>query len=319
MDDERRRILRMLAEGTISVDECEELLRALSDRRTDKVERELRAAKGKRPIWPYVLLIALALSAFPVWRIGVGAVKGILGGFAGPFGLLLLIFWVWMLVDCVKRRREDFRLLFTEMHEHEKWIWCAIVLLAGWVGALAYLVVIRQPARSITPPRPRSDREKPAAPDPEPARPEEPFTPWPKARSLWAFVLVGLLIALGLPLAIGGVAAAFGTDASWFIMHLPHEIRSDVLPYIGGVMGLTFIGWLVGISCVLVLWLVIFQLWMLIDCLARDHREFGTLITSDKSLDKLLWLCLIFIFPVIGGLAYHLSVRRRPRHVPRVA
>ena len=91
MDDERRRILRMLAEGTISVDECEELLRALSDRRTDKVERELRAAKGKRAIWPYVLLIALALVALPVWTIGVGAVRGILDGFTGPFGLLLLV------------------------------------------------------------------------------------------------------------------------------------------------------------------------------------------------------------------------------------
>ena len=52
---------------------------------------------------------------------------------------------------------------------------------------------------------------------------------------------------------------------------------------------------------------------MLIDCLARDYREFGTLITSDKSADKLVWLLLIFLIPIIGAIAYHISVRRRPR------
>ena len=40
MDNERRRILRMMAEGTITVEECDELLRALSDRRKEKTEKE---------------------------------------------------------------------------------------------------------------------------------------------------------------------------------------------------------------------------------------------------------------------------------------
>ena len=56
---------------------------------------------------------------------------------------------------------------------------------------------------------------------------------------------------------------------------------------------------------------LIFWIWMLIDCLARDYREFGTLVSSDKSADKLLWILLILILPIIGAIAYHISVRRR--------
>ena len=56
---------------------------------------------------------------------------------------------------------------------------------------------------------------------------------------------------------------------------------------------------------------LIFWIWMLIDCLARDYREFGTLITSNKSADKLLWILLILILPIIGAIAYHISIRRR--------
>ena len=60
---------------------------------------------------------------------------------------------------------------------------------------------------------------------------------------------------------------------------------------------------------------LIFWIWMLIDCLARDYREFGTLITSDKSADKLVWVLLILFLPMIGAIAYHISVRRRPQSV----
>ena len=63
---------------------------------------------------------------------------------------------------------------------------------------------------------------------------------------------------------------------------------------------------------VLLIAATLFWLWMLIDCLARDYREFGTLVTSDKSADKLVWVLLILFLPVIGAIAYHISVRRRP-------
>jgi len=336
MNDERRRILRMLAEGTISVDECQELLQALSDRRTEKVEREVQAAKGKRPIWPYVLLAILAILTIPIWTICRRVLGSVLSIFAGPFGILLFAFWIWMVVDCVKRRPEDFRLLFTGKHEHEKWVWCAIVFLAGWLGALAYLVVVRQPARSLVPPRKQRRESKPGdrspppvesnsalAPAPAPVTTEEePFTPSPRAGSLIPFILVGSLLAFGLPLAIGALAATCGVTAPWIMLHLPPDIRldvSEVLPQVGGFVGASLIAAFALVLGIMLLWLIIFELWMLIDCLARDHREFGTLITSSKPLDKLLWLLLILMFPIIAGLAYHISIRRSPRRAPGAA
>ena len=58
---------------------------------------------------------------------------------------------------------------------------------------------------------------------------------------------------------------------------------------------------------------LIFWIWMIIDCLARDYREFGTLITSEKSVDKLVWVLLLLFLPIIGAVAYHIGVRRRTR------
>ena len=58
--------------------------------------------------------------------------------------------------------------------------------------------------------------------------------------------------------------------------------------------------------------LPLFWLWMLVDCLSRDCREFGTLITGDRAADKLLWVLLILVLPVVGAIAYHVGVRRRP-------
>ena len=300
MDEERRRILGMLAQGTISVDECEELLRALSDRRTEKVVRDVEAAKGKRPIWPYVLIAILAILTIPIWGVGVMVLKGVLAVFAGPFLILLLAFWVWMVVDCVKRRPEDFRLLFTEKHEHEKWVWCAIVFLAAWLGALAYFVVIRQPARSITPPRKHRIETRPEEQSSTPAEPEkavpqapaipkpqeESFTPSPRACSLFWFIFAGLVLIV-LPASL---------------LSLTHF--TPIFAY------LTVSAIVAGI------WLLVFWVWMLVDCVARDYREFGTLISSNKSLDKLVWLLLILFLPIIGGLAYHISIRRRPRKMP---
>ncbi len=291
MDDERRRILRMLAEGTISVDECNELLRALSTRRTHKVEREVQAARAKRRVWPYVLLIGLAVVAIPLW--GGRILSGrhfsslLFPGFFAPLSILLFAFWIWMVVDCLTRIPFDFRLLFTDGHEYEKWIWIGIVLLAGWLGALAYFVVIRQPARSIVPPKNRDVPEGAAPEKPEIQKSEEPIAPRPRARSTMSFFLVVLLIA--------------GMGVGALVVFLPSA----------SVFGISAVGLFSVAVCVLAIWMGVFYIWMFIDCLARDYREFGTLITSDRSLDKLLWLLLVVVFPIIGGLAYHYSVRRR--------
>lgn len=55
------------------------------------------------------------------------------GGAMMIFGLIFIIFWIWMLVDCAKRKfRSDV----------EKIVWIVIVAISGWVGSLIYFVVI---------------------------------------------------------------------------------------------------------------------------------------------------------------------------------
>ncbi|KPL01908.1 MAG: hypothetical protein AMK75_03540 [Planctomycetes bacterium SM23_65] len=320
MDEERRRILRMLAEGSISVEECEELLKALSERRTEKVTREVEAVQGERPVWPYVLLIALAVVGVVMW-VGLGSLFAYrsashstwLGPWAFPgeivsrfrltfplivFGGLMrtaaLVFWIWMLVDCIARLPCDFRLLFTSKHEYDKWIWIAVIVVTNWVGALAYLVLIRQEARA------RAGGVAPQAGAAGQPPPEEPFTPSPRARSIIPFFLIGFILPM-----FGVIAVSLLWWHPWTSHPMPFGLHPCLWgPSLG--VGLT----------VMAICLGVFWVWMLIDCLARDHREFGTLITSDKSVDKIIWLLLILCTSVIGAFAYHIAVRRRPRPAP---
>jgi large-conductance mechanosensitive channel len=56
-------------------------------------------------------------------------------------GLIMLInflgiaFWIWMLIDCVKR---DFK------KENDKILWILVVALTGWIGALIYYFMIKR-------------------------------------------------------------------------------------------------------------------------------------------------------------------------------
>ena len=47
--------------------------------------------------------------------------------------IIVIIFWIWMLVDCAKRK---FR------NNVEKIVWIVVVALSSWFGALVYFVVI---------------------------------------------------------------------------------------------------------------------------------------------------------------------------------
>ncbi len=49
-------------------------------------------------------------------------------------GILLFAFWLWMIIDCARR---VFR------NTTEKIVWLVVVILGGWIGGLAYLLVIR--------------------------------------------------------------------------------------------------------------------------------------------------------------------------------
>lgn len=57
--------------------------------------------------------------------------------FAGAMFLVmifLVVFWIWMLVDCSKRK---FR------NDTEKVIWILVIVFFQWLASLAYFIVIR--------------------------------------------------------------------------------------------------------------------------------------------------------------------------------
>lgn len=53
------------------------------------------------------------------------------------FSMLVLAFWIWMIVDCVKNEPSE---------GNDKVIWLLVIILAGGIGALIYFFV-RRPQR----------------------------------------------------------------------------------------------------------------------------------------------------------------------------
>ena len=54
--------------------------------------------------------------------------------FGFTMGILFLVFWVWMIVDCVKRKFKS---------DNEKIVWILIILFAKIIGALIYFFVVK--------------------------------------------------------------------------------------------------------------------------------------------------------------------------------
>lgn len=57
--------------------------------------------------------------------------------FTGAFflvGILVFAFWVWMIVDCARRNFNQ---------DIEKIVWILVIVLATWIGALIYLLVVK--------------------------------------------------------------------------------------------------------------------------------------------------------------------------------
>ncbi len=48
--------------------------------------------------------------------------------------ILLCVFWIWMLVDCVRRNFKS---------ESEKIVWVLVIIFAGLIGALIYYFVVK--------------------------------------------------------------------------------------------------------------------------------------------------------------------------------
>ncbi len=48
--------------------------------------------------------------------------------------ILLFIFWIWMIVDCTKRKFKN---------ETEKIVWILVIVLAHFIGAIIYYFVVK--------------------------------------------------------------------------------------------------------------------------------------------------------------------------------
>ena len=64
-------------------------------------------------------------------------------GAIGPAELIIIIiptaFWIWMLVDCLKRNDDE----FPTGGNNAKLIWALVIVLTHFIGALIYLIMIK--------------------------------------------------------------------------------------------------------------------------------------------------------------------------------
>ncbi len=70
---------------------------------------------------------------------GFGIIAG-LGLLAITIGILLFVFWLWMLVDCLKR---DFK------GDYNKVVWVLVLIFLHILGALIYYFVVKVPDKKI--------------------------------------------------------------------------------------------------------------------------------------------------------------------------
>jgi hypothetical protein len=71
----------------------------------------------------------MMLAAF----LGGGEVLLLLG-LGGVISLLLLVFWIWMLIDCVRNQR---------LSDNERVVWTIVIALTHALGAFIYLLAGR--------------------------------------------------------------------------------------------------------------------------------------------------------------------------------
>ena len=55
----------------------------------------------------------------------------------GCLGLVGMVFWIWMLIDCATKETD---------RDNTKLVWILIIIFTHWIGALIYLLV-RRPKR----------------------------------------------------------------------------------------------------------------------------------------------------------------------------
>ena len=69
---------------------------------------------------------------------GLGLFVFVLMLFVLLFTVGVLVLWIWMIVDCARRE-------FDDPSGNLRLVWILVIVLAGWVGALIYLLVVKIP------------------------------------------------------------------------------------------------------------------------------------------------------------------------------
>lgn len=95
---------------------------------------------------------ALVLAQVSPDAVGLGIGLGffVLIAFAILSGLALFAFWIWMLIDCAQAPEPP-------GESNHRLVWILILVFTGWIGALIYFFIVRQPrlaSRRSTPPPP---------------------------------------------------------------------------------------------------------------------------------------------------------------------
>ncbi len=60
-----------------------------------------------------------------------------------PLVLTFFIFWLWMLIDCLKRPDDKFAI----GENHAKLIWVIVIIFTGFIGAIIYFFLIKKDER----------------------------------------------------------------------------------------------------------------------------------------------------------------------------
>ena len=74
------------------------------------------------------------------------------------FALVSFVFWIWMLIDALSRKNYD--------TENERLLWCLVVFLGHWIGAVIYYFIVKKkkevvlPAEESTPTKPAKEAKK---------------------------------------------------------------------------------------------------------------------------------------------------------------
>ena len=67
-------------------------------------------------------------------------ISGISLGFFTPMLVLVIVFWLWMLIDCLKRSDGKFKI----GGNNAKVIWVIVIIFTCFVGALIYYLLIKR-------------------------------------------------------------------------------------------------------------------------------------------------------------------------------